>query len=106
MGNTSDASNSEAASPTTAEPTVGDVVGGKASDIEASTTTGVVPLATEAAAAPTAAPIGKMRLPVGVSQEDCTWEPGRVNEDGSQVMKCKIAQNVVKQVPIKVIDEL
>lgn len=105
--NTSDASSNGATPLTTvAEPRVGGTTEGHAVEIEASTTTGAAPMATEAAAAPTAAPIGKMRLPVGVSQEDCTWEPGRVNEDGSQVMKCKIAQNAVKQVPIKVIDEL
>jgi len=104
--NTSDASSGESAPPTVAETKAGNGAEGLATEADASTTTGAAPVAAEAAPAQSAAPIGKMRLPVGVSQEDCTLESGRVNEDGSQVMKCKIAQNAVKQVPIKVIDEL
>lgn len=51
-------------------------------------------------------PVGKMRLPVDVSPESCAWEPGRPGNEGSQIIKCKIEESDVKQVPIKVIDEL
>lgn len=61
--------------------------------------------AAELSAAPSAAPVGKIKLPVGVSQDACTLE-GRVSDDGSQVLKCRLAQGTVKQIPIRVIDEL
>lgn len=62
--------------------------------------------ASAASVSPSAAPVGKMRLPVGVSEESCVLDGSRVLEDGSQVLKCELAKNSVRQVPIKVIDEL
>jgi len=56
--------------------------------------------------APTATAVGKMRLPVGVSPETCSWDTARTAGDGNQVIKCQLDQRDVKSVPIKVIDEL
>jgi len=81
------------------------------------TTASIAPAAQGAAAAgsaaaapapqlPTAAPVGKMRLPVGVSAEACSWDTARTAQDGGQVIKCPLDQRDVKSVPIKVIDEL
>jgi len=106
--NTSDTPGDEVAAPLAgSESSVGGGAETRAPDAEGSSTTGspAVQATVPPAATPTGVPIGKMRLPVGVSQDDCALEPGR-GEDGSQVMKCKIAQDVVKKVPIKVIDEL
>lgn len=51
-----------------------------------------------------APPAGKVRLPVSVAQEDCDLAAG--NSKDMQVLKCKLPTNVVKPLPIKVIDEL
>ncbi|CAE7486316.1 MLH3 [Symbiodinium natans] len=49
-------------------------------------------------------PIGKVKLPVDVSKESCKL--GETAKDGGQVLKCKLEQEDVREVPIKVIDEL
>lgn len=51
-------------------------------------------------------PVGKMRLPVGVSPEACSWDSTKTAEDGSRVIRCTLDREDVKRVPIKVIDEL
>jgi len=53
-----------------------------------------------------ASPVGKVRLPVGVNPKDCSWENGKLTEDGNQVLRCNLKKDEVKTVPIKVIDEL
>jgi len=50
------------------------------------------------------APIGKVKLPVDVSKDSCKL--GGTAKDGGQVLKCKLEQEDVREVPIKVIDEL
>ncbi|CAE7747745.1 unnamed protein product [Symbiodinium sp. KB8] len=49
-------------------------------------------------------PIGKVKLPVEVSKESCKL--GGAAKDGGQVLRCKLEQEDVREVPIKVIDEL
>eukprot|EP00434_Breviolum_minutum_P037369 symbB.v1.2.033133.t1/scaffold4075.1/size45108/5 len=51
----------------------------------------------------TDAPISKVKLPVGVSTDSC--EQKQEGKDGG-VLKCKLEQEDVHDVPIKVIDEL
>jgi len=51
-------------------------------------------------------PVGKMRLPVGVSPEACSWDSSKSAEDGSRVIRCTLDREDVRRVPIKVIDEL
>mmetsp|Transcript_63663 Transcript_63663/g.114601 ORF Transcript_63663/g.114601 Transcript_63663/m.114601 type:complete len:611 (-) Transcript_63663:128-1960(-) len=58
----------------------------------------------EPAAIAAAAPLGKVRLPVGVTAESCTVEHNKAN--GGQVLRCKLDQKDVQDLPIKVIDEL
>jgi len=70
--------------------------------------------ATPAKTAPTATPsqaavgtpVGKMRLPVGVSPDACNWDSTKSAEDGSHVIRCTLDREDVRRVPIKVIDEL
>ena len=52
----------------------------------------------------TDAPISKVKLPVGVSTDSC--EQKQEGKDGGVVLKCKLEQEDVHDVPIKVIDEL
>eukprot|EP00435_Cladocopium_sp_Y103_P041217 s1562_g11.t1 len=52
----------------------------------------------------TDAPISKVKLPVGVSTDSC--EEKQEGQDGGIVLKCKLEQEDVHEVPIKVIDEL
>lgn len=54
----------------------------------------------------TAKPIGKVKLPAEVSPESCSWEAGRITEDGNQVLKCVLMEEEVQTVRIKVVDEL
>jgi len=48
---------------------------------------------------------GKMKLPAEVSGDDCTWEESRTTAD-SRVLRCPLARNMVRQLPIKIVDEL
>jgi len=68
--------------------------GGKATDTEA-----------EAGADGEAKLTGKVRLPVGVNPDSCSLE-ARVTADGQQVMKCVLKKDDVKNVKIKVVEEL
>lgn len=56
-----------------------------------------------------AAPLSKMRLPAAVDEQTCVWAAeGKDSNvgDGSRVLTCQLANDSVRQVPIKVIDEL
>lgn len=50
--------------------------------------------------------VGKMKMPVSLSPELCTTEEGKDGADGAHVLKCRLEDGNVKQIPIKVIDEL
>jgi len=51
--------------------------------------------------------LGKFRLPVDVAPEQCEMEAdGSKGADGGQVLKCRLEQDAVKVLPIKVVDEL
>lgn len=54
----------------------------------------------------TAKPLAKVKLPSEVSPENCSWEAGRVTEDGNKVVKCILMEEEVQVLPIKVVDEL
>lgn len=58
----------------------------------------------QAPSSTTDAPISKVKLPVGVSTDSC--EEKQEGQDGGIVLKCKLEQEDVHEVPIKVIDEL
>jgi len=49
--------------------------------------------------------VGKVRLPVEVSPESCSWD-GTAGQNDGNVLKCKLAETDVKEVPILVVDEL
>eukprot|EP00747_Dinoflagellata_sp_TGD_P168644 gnl/TRDRNA2_/TRDRNA2_195548_c0_seq1.p1 gnl/TRDRNA2_/TRDRNA2_195548_c0~~gnl/TRDRNA2_/TRDRNA2_195548_c0_seq1.p1 ORF type:complete len:608 (+),score=119.79 gnl/TRDRNA2_/TRDRNA2_195548_c0_seq1:30-1826(+) len=49
--------------------------------------------------------VGKVRLPVDVSPDSCSWD-GTEGKDEGNVLKCKLAETDVKEVPIRVVDEL
>lgn len=49
--------------------------------------------------------VGKMKLPADVDPTSCVMEAGKA-ADGGQVMKCNLQAGTVRQIPIKVMDEL
>lgn len=63
------------------------------------------PAAVAEGLAVSATPVGKMRLPVGVSPQDCSYDASR-KAKGAQVLKCKLDDGKVKRIPITVSDEL
>lgn len=53
-----------------------------------------------------ATPLGKVKLPTGVLPDSCAWDESQTKNNGDKVMRCRLEQDEVKRVPIRVIDEL
>jgi len=90
------------ATPPAQNATEGDETAASAESAAAASPSPAIP--PQAGITPT--PVGKMRLPVGVSPEACSWDATKSAEDGSRVIRCTLDREDVRRVPIKVIDEL
>eukprot|EP00439_Symbiodinium_sp_Y106_P083199 s690_g23.t1 len=88
-----------------ADPMKGTVASASGSEVLLFNATGTEPPAEQSSETEQdKTPIGKVKLPVEVSKESCKL--GGAAKDGGQVLRCKLEQEDVREVPIKVIDEL
>lgn len=63
------------------------------------------PAAEQGSPATEATPVGKVRLPVGVDPDSCEFENSKQSE-GGKVLKCKLDDKDIRNLPIRVLDEL